>query len=67
MITGKRAVHREDVPDKLVIRIEVGEIVEDNEQVEQANARQQKDLCRSRDHAGFEYFRWALAGARQNL
>jgi hypothetical protein len=39
--------------DELVVRIEIGEIVEDNESVVEGNPCQEQNLCSARDHSAF--------------
>jgi hypothetical protein len=77
VITGKGCVHHEDVADKLVIRVEIRQIVEHDERVEKRDSCKEQQLCNARDHfavslvgteAGSPGFRlaWSLERFNEN-
>src|SRR5581483_3548606 len=55
VITGKGGVHHEDVADKLVIRVEVGQAVEHDKRVEECDCCKEQQLRGARDHSAVSW------------
>ena len=55
-VAWKGGVHHEDVVDELIVGVVVADIVEDDEQVEEANGKQQQALGETHGHC--RLLRW---------